>query len=270
MKTIVMSVVFAGAAMASLPASAVEYVRICSLYGAGYHYVPGTDTCANEVTGDAREATGGGVWRSLYPYPAGSWVTSLEQECKSGNVVQVGKFKTSDFSVNAWSKMQTRSVPLSLKSTQFISKVFFSGGFYDPRLPDRSATSGTIGDGLCLRSVDSTVQETAPGGGSTINPPFGNDKIPLGCVSNNRIAGMQAAYAMTAVAAYPNIDNYFAGDNQTIHSGPYTYGKALVLTTDLGRNDLTYENDTTNPVSHPLMVGTVIVSVCVQNGVNLN
>lgn len=32
---------------ADLPvkAKAVEYVRICSLYGAGYYYIPGTDTC---------------------------------------------------------------------------------------------------------------------------------------------------------------------------------------------------------------------------------
>src|SRR6195256_1371365 len=36
-----------GAKAADLPvkAKAVEYVRICSLYGAGFFYIPGTDTC---------------------------------------------------------------------------------------------------------------------------------------------------------------------------------------------------------------------------------
>jgi hypothetical protein len=36
-----------GAQAADLPlkAKAVEYVRICSLYGAGFFYIPGTDTC---------------------------------------------------------------------------------------------------------------------------------------------------------------------------------------------------------------------------------
>src|ERR1044072_1396510 len=36
-----------GAQAAALPvkAKAVEYVRICSLYGAGFFYIPGTDTC---------------------------------------------------------------------------------------------------------------------------------------------------------------------------------------------------------------------------------
>ncbi|MBT1513145.1 porin, partial [Bradyrhizobium sp. SRL28] len=35
------------ASAADLPvkAKAVEYVRICSLYGAGFFFIPGTDTC---------------------------------------------------------------------------------------------------------------------------------------------------------------------------------------------------------------------------------
>src|ERR1700759_1519200 len=36
-----------GAQAADLPikAKAVEYVRVCSLYGAGFYYIPGTDPC---------------------------------------------------------------------------------------------------------------------------------------------------------------------------------------------------------------------------------
>src|SRR3954471_13759125 len=36
-----------GAQAADLPikAKAVEYLRVCSLYGAGFFYIPGTDTC---------------------------------------------------------------------------------------------------------------------------------------------------------------------------------------------------------------------------------
>ena len=39
--------VVGGAQAADLPvkAKAVEYVRVCSLYGAGFYYMPGTDTC---------------------------------------------------------------------------------------------------------------------------------------------------------------------------------------------------------------------------------
>src|SRR6201986_612986 len=40
-------VAMSGAQAADLPvkAKAVEYVRICFLYGAGFYYIPGTDTC---------------------------------------------------------------------------------------------------------------------------------------------------------------------------------------------------------------------------------
>ncbi|MEH6950411.1 porin [Nitrobacter sp. NHB1] len=40
-------VAMTGAQAADLPlkAKAVEYVKVCSLYGAGFYYIPGTDTC---------------------------------------------------------------------------------------------------------------------------------------------------------------------------------------------------------------------------------
>src|ERR1700761_4035113 len=37
--------VVASAQAADLPVKAVEYVKVCTLYGAGFWYVPGTDTC---------------------------------------------------------------------------------------------------------------------------------------------------------------------------------------------------------------------------------
>src|SRR3979411_897545 len=42
-------IAMSGAQAADLPvkAKAVEYVRICSLYGAGFFYIPGTATCIN-------------------------------------------------------------------------------------------------------------------------------------------------------------------------------------------------------------------------------
>src|SRR5213079_1213882 len=40
-------VAVAGAQAADLPVKAkpVEYVKVCNLYGAGFFYIPGTDTC---------------------------------------------------------------------------------------------------------------------------------------------------------------------------------------------------------------------------------
>src|SRR4051812_34155402 len=42
-------------------AQAVEYVRICSQFGAGYNYLPGTDICHNQATGEAGVLTEGGA-----------------------------------------------------------------------------------------------------------------------------------------------------------------------------------------------------------------
>ena len=63
-------IAMSGAQAADLPvkAKAVEYVRICSLYGAGFFYIPGTDTCI-KLGGYLRVDTtlGGG---NMYGQPA--------------------------------------------------------------------------------------------------------------------------------------------------------------------------------------------------------
>ena len=45
-------------------AAPVEYVRICSLYGADYYYVPGTDLCLNPTTGVTKTETPDGTMTS--------------------------------------------------------------------------------------------------------------------------------------------------------------------------------------------------------------
>src|SRR6266481_3969683 len=65
-------VAMSGAQAADLPvkAKAVEYVRICSLYGAGFYYMPGTDTCiklGGYVRADTAVNTG-----NDYGFPTGA------------------------------------------------------------------------------------------------------------------------------------------------------------------------------------------------------
>src|SRR5438132_520239 len=70
-------IALSGAQAADLPvkAKAVEYVRICSLYGAGFFYIPGTDTCI-KLGGYVRiDATFNG---SVYDQPA--WSGDLGQQ----------------------------------------------------------------------------------------------------------------------------------------------------------------------------------------------
>src|SRR3954451_15670348 len=70
-------IAMSGAQAADLPvkAKAVEYVRICSLYGAGFFYIPGTDTCI-KLGGYLRvDTTFNG---SIYGQPA--WSADLGQQ----------------------------------------------------------------------------------------------------------------------------------------------------------------------------------------------
>ena len=68
-------VAMSGAQAADLPvkAKAVEYVRICSLYGAGFYYIPGTDTCI-KFGGYVRADTAirGGDYGFMYSSGAGN------------------------------------------------------------------------------------------------------------------------------------------------------------------------------------------------------
>src|SRR6185312_2560873 len=73
-------VAMSGAQAADLPlkAKAVEYVRVCSLYGAGFYYIPGTDTCiklsgylrvdviANSNSDNTGNTSGGGGARNRF------------------------------------------------------------------------------------------------------------------------------------------------------------------------------------------------------------
>ena len=63
-------VAVAGAQAADLPVKAkpVEYVKICSLYGAGFFYIPGTDICI-KIGGWVRAEYGWGHERVLRRRP---------------------------------------------------------------------------------------------------------------------------------------------------------------------------------------------------------
>jgi Porin subfamily len=70
-------IAMSGAQAADLPVKAkpVEYVRICSLYGAGFFYIPGTDTCI-KLGGYLRVETAVGtntIFGGPYNGPAGAF-----------------------------------------------------------------------------------------------------------------------------------------------------------------------------------------------------
>src|ERR1700716_2967229 len=82
-----------GAQAADLPVKAkpVEYVKICNLYGAGFYYVPGTDTCIKI----------GGYVRTDYSYnTAAGGVPNF-----SGSAGRQTRADTADFATRARANM---------------------------------------------------------------------------------------------------------------------------------------------------------------------
>ncbi|SPF45188.1 exported hypothetical protein [Candidatus Sulfopaludibacter sp. SbA4] len=232
-------------------AEPVEYVKVCDLFAPGYYYVPGSDWCFNPVQGEARQIveviTIAGVpavttaptaiWRTRFPYPQGKWVMDPQDACQQGRLVAIGAFHAGDFTVDTFQKLRSPPFTLQLNSSEMVTQVIMSGGFYDPRQPPVRSGVSFSPSGWCLRSIDPAVLETQPSG-SPLNPPYGDGGLPIGCIGMGKTLNMPAAYAIPATAAYPNIDTYFInGNNKTPIAGPYVYGKQLVVTTDLGKGD---------------------------------
>src|SRR3954468_480312 len=97
-----------GAARAAdLPvkANAVEYVRICSLYGAGFWYIPGTDTCiklggylrvdlvVNSTTDDTGNTSGGGGAKNRFTN-AYTWRSREDLNIDTRTATEYGVLRT--------------------------------------------------------------------------------------------------------------------------------------------------------------------------------
>ena len=279
-------------ALPALAQDASTYLRVCSLYGADFFYLPGTGMCIDPTNGDSREQTAAGTFRTFIHPPEGTFTRHLRRTCEPGRVVKLGTFKSTDLTLDplpvppdfdGYTYDRKHSVPLklTLQPNQFVSQVAMSGGFYDPRTKDeRSGTNveagpcrldsstntydcaGTTKDvGLCLFSFDTVVH--GQGGGGVTYDPYAN--LPIGCIANTRIRSMPATYVVSATASHPRIYSYFDDAAQTSIVS-YVYGTDVVLSTNYGggATQLTY-HDATDGTDKPL-AGTVTVSVCVMDG----
>src|ERR1700680_464422 len=74
-------VAVAGAQPADLPVKAkpVEYVKVCSAYGAGFYYIPGTDICLR---------VGGYVWSECEVNSRGAGAASTSSGAIGGDYVR--------------------------------------------------------------------------------------------------------------------------------------------------------------------------------------
>jgi hypothetical protein len=183
-------VAMSGAQAADLPvkAKAVEYVKICSLYGAGFYYIPGTDTCI-KFGGYLRADT---ILGSNNDYGFAGGVTGAHN--------RLSNYYTSrarmDFTVD------TRTATEYGVVRTFADMVFtWTGGGYNGSNPTAyDSTTGTIG-GASLGLYHAFIQFAGFTFGRTVSifdapwqsyPAGGPDTLPGG---SNHVTGVnQVAY----------------------------------------------------------------------------
>lgn len=226
------------------PANArpVQYVKICTLYGTGFLYAPGTDTCLNIQVGDAREMTSTGVWRYLEPVSRWHWIkSSRKNACGGGKLVKIGDFTGSDFTTTLNNRLQaTTPFPLKLKNNQYVASVLFHGGLFTTTYEVSALPACPSPDTTVVDATDANCTAGAPavGGGSTpcevtcangawvyTGDPGGTissnfclyydypdapngymSPSPLGCVNTMQLANLSGTVQFTANSPIPSSD----------------------------------------------------------------
>jgi hypothetical protein len=147
----------------------VEYVRICSGYGTGYFYLPGTDICVNYATNDAVEATVNGAWHWRIPNNPRTWVATPNGTCHGGNLVKFGDISGSDLTQDAYLRWETNAqYKLKLKPGQYIGSVLYKGGFTGTGVDPGNFCmyyyndSQNVATYVPLGCIDTTAQATVP------------------------------------------------------------------------------------------------------------
>src|SRR6266571_4567110 len=108
-------VAVAGAQAADLPVKAkpVEYVKVCSVYGEGFFYVPGTDTCIK---------IGGYVRQDLY---VGQASTSFRPAISSG----VARLNRIDTAYSLWQSTEELSTDVRTQTEYGTLRAYTRVGF---------------------------------------------------------------------------------------------------------------------------------------------
>ena len=169
---------FAMMAPSRANAQPVEYVKVCSLYGADFFYLPGssdagsTDVCVNVAENDAREATLNGTWRWRIPNNPRTWAQTSKLACPGGQVVNFGTLSGSSLTANSYGRFQTKTqYQLKLSAGQYVASVMYQGGFTIPTLTYTVATlpSCPAGTTLVTDAADDNCTPNGPaiGGGGT-------------------------------------------------------------------------------------------------------
>ena len=167
----------AGAQAADLPvkAKAVQYVKICSLYGAGFYYIPGTDTCI-KLGGYAQLDVS--LNATAHHQPAWTGALGLHN-------------RNSDFFVT---RTRTQlNIDTRTQSEYGVVRTFWSSNFQHTSGEQPSAGTITVDFGF-IQFAGFTFGKAI----STFQTPWGGN--PVGLNTSNLIGGYDNATGITQIA----------------------------------------------------------------------
>jgi len=237
-------VAMSGAQAADLPlkAKAVEYVRICSLYGVGFYYIPGTDTCIKL----------GGYLRADILFNTNSDNT--------GNVSGQGGAKNRFTNYVTSRARQDLNIDTRTATEYGVVRTFFDATF--TWTTDSYGNNGAVQGSTVFSPIGGVggPYVTTPGG------PFGfnstNPAISPGSAPNNASSGAVAGGTLGVYHAFIQFAGFTAGKTISTFSAPWTAYPGNTMFDGLvggggtvtGVNQLTYTADFGNGISGSISI----------------
>ena len=153
-------VAMSGAQAADLPvkAKAVEYVRICSLYGAGFYYIPGTDTCiklsgylrmdvaVNTNSDDTGNTNGAGGAQNRFTN-AFTWRSREDLSIDTRTATEYGVVRTFFDATFSWTDDTWSGNPNAAAAGSTVYSALGGGAAVSPAAAANNASSGVVAGG---------------------------------------------------------------------------------------------------------------------------
>ena len=202
-------VVVAGAQAADLPVKAkpVEYVRVCSLYGAGFWYVPGTDTCLKI----------GSYIREQVEYNAGNGGVPIG--FGATDAAAAGRMDRTDESQLSMRTRVGLTVDLRTQTEYGTLRSYFEGGF------QASANNGSAPTNDIVYFDRGFIQFAGLTAGR-IRSYFDINSLAPYSYANNRVSGDTGALGLWGIAYTAQFGNGFSATISFEDGGSSSQGTA--------------------------------------------
>jgi hypothetical protein len=230
-------IAMSGAQAADLPvkAKAVEYVKICSLYGAGFYYMPGTDTCLKIGGYVSAEYDFG----QLQPSDIQTYNRNTALRTRDGDQM----FMRARFNLNFDTRIATE---YGVLRTYINEDIYFNTSNSQYNTPLTANNQSVIPSNVFIQFAGFTLGKAAP-----------VTTVPFSATAGN-------GYFSAGIWGYSNATGAQVGQLQAVYTADLGNGLSItggIADATYSRNP-TYDSNTaiTNPFTTGLVAGSATIS----------